>query len=195
MPLMGIREYGRHRNVSHVAVLKALRTGRINSAPDGLIDSDQADRDWAANTHPAPKAPRAAPFAVPADPGFARSRLVRLHYEALLAKHEYEQRVGQLLPAADVKISMTEVRQKFREAMMAIPGKFAAQVAGADNEREVYAVLASAIRAALIEFADGIELPGTAGLQNWPREDRLIAGFSSPNFPDADSGTADALKI
>jgi hypothetical protein len=51
---MGIREYGRHRNVSHVAVLKALRTGRINSAPDGLIDSDQADRDWAANMHPAP---------------------------------------------------------------------------------------------------------------------------------------------
>ena len=49
--LMGIREYGRHRNVSHVAVLKALRSGRIQQTADGLIDSDQADRDWqAANT-------------------------------------------------------------------------------------------------------------------------------------------------
>jgi len=47
MPLMGIRAYGRHRNVSHVAVLKALRTGRIRQNAEGLIDSDQADRDWA----------------------------------------------------------------------------------------------------------------------------------------------------
>jgi len=42
-------------------VLKALRSGRINQNADGLIDTEQADRDWAANTHPAP---RAAPGAI-----------------------------------------------------------------------------------------------------------------------------------
>jgi hypothetical protein len=33
MPLMGIREYDWHRNVSHVAVLKALRTGAFDRTP------------------------------------------------------------------------------------------------------------------------------------------------------------------
>ena len=155
--LMGIREYGRHRNVSHVAVLKALRSGRIQQTADGLIDSDQADRDWQSRTHPCPRAPNAAPATVPADPSFARSRLVRLHFEALLAKYKYEQRVGQLLPAADVKVAMTEVRQKFREAMVAIPGRVATELAGMADEQQVFTVVATAIREALAGFADRCE--------------------------------------
>ncbi len=94
MPLLSIRAYGRHRGVSHPAVLKAIKAGRIHQNAEGLIDSDQADRDWAANTHPVPRAPHAVPLAVPADPGFARARLVRLHYEALSARHEYETRAS-----------------------------------------------------------------------------------------------------
>ena len=58
MPLLSIRAYGRHRGVSHVAVLRAIRSGRIHRNPDGLIDADRAERDWAANTHPCPRAPR-----------------------------------------------------------------------------------------------------------------------------------------
>ena len=99
---------------------------------------------------------------MPADPGFARSRLVRLHFEALLAKYKYEQRVGQLLPAADVKIAMTEVRQKFREAMVAIPGRVATELAGMADEQQVFTVVATAIREALTGFADGGE---TGGIQ------------------------------
>jgi hypothetical protein len=48
--LMGVREYARHRGVSHVAVIKAVRTGRIVTNDDGKIESAQADRDWVANT-------------------------------------------------------------------------------------------------------------------------------------------------
>ena len=80
MALMGIREYGRHRGVSHVAVLKALRTGRIRQTPDGLIDSDQADRDWAGNTHPFPRAPRAKAVRRRRRAGFSARGAVREHY-------------------------------------------------------------------------------------------------------------------
>jgi hypothetical protein len=52
MAMMSIRAYDRHRRVSHVAVLKALRTGRIRRTSDGLIDSDEPDRDWAARRDP-----------------------------------------------------------------------------------------------------------------------------------------------
>jgi hypothetical protein len=56
MPLMGIRAYAAHRQCSHVAVLKAIKAGRIHAVGEGRdkkIDSEQADRDWIARTDPA----------------------------------------------------------------------------------------------------------------------------------------------
>lgn len=52
MTRLTIRGYARHRGVSHTAVRKALASGRINAAPDGTIDAQEADRDWAASTDP-----------------------------------------------------------------------------------------------------------------------------------------------
>lgn len=50
MALMGYREYSRHRGVSLGAVQKAISAGRIHATDNKKIDSDQADRDWEANT-------------------------------------------------------------------------------------------------------------------------------------------------
>jgi hypothetical protein len=49
---LSIRAYARHRSVSHVAVKKAIDTGRITQLPDGTIDPVVADAQWAANTTP-----------------------------------------------------------------------------------------------------------------------------------------------
>ena len=49
---LSIRAYARHRGVSHVAVKKAIDTGRITPLPDGTIDPVAADAQWAANTTP-----------------------------------------------------------------------------------------------------------------------------------------------
>ena len=49
---LSIRAYARHRGVSHVAVKKAIDTGRITQLPDGTIDPVAADTQWAANTTP-----------------------------------------------------------------------------------------------------------------------------------------------
>jgi hypothetical protein len=40
------RAYARHRGVSHTAVQKALRSGRIAALPDGTIDPVAADAAW-----------------------------------------------------------------------------------------------------------------------------------------------------
>ncbi len=59
-PLLSRRAYAKRRGCSHVAVLKAIREGRISTV-DGMIDPDLADREWAANTLPrwwAAKTPR-----------------------------------------------------------------------------------------------------------------------------------------
>ena len=47
---LSIRGYARHRGVSHVAVLKAIDTGRITPLPDGTIDPEAADDQWVQNT-------------------------------------------------------------------------------------------------------------------------------------------------
>lgn len=47
---MGYRQYARHRGVTLGAVQKAIRDGRIFVNENGKIDSEIADRDWAANT-------------------------------------------------------------------------------------------------------------------------------------------------
>jgi hypothetical protein len=49
---LSIRAYAKARGVSHVAVLKAAKAGRIQLEPDGTIDPAKADASWARSTDP-----------------------------------------------------------------------------------------------------------------------------------------------
>jgi len=62
---LSIRAYARHRGVSHVAVKKAIDTGRITPLPDGTIDPVAADAQWAANTTPTRRLVTAEPREAP----------------------------------------------------------------------------------------------------------------------------------
>jgi len=57
---LSIRAYARHRGVSHVAVKKAIDSGRITQEPDGTIEPNRADREWAQNTLSVRAAPASA---------------------------------------------------------------------------------------------------------------------------------------
>jgi hypothetical protein len=172
MPLMTVREFGRHAGLSHVAVLKALRSGRIRRNAEGLIDSDQADRDLLAHTHPVGKVHQTlgrqeGALAASAgaggkdDFGFKRARAVREHYEALLAKVEYEKRTGEVLDANEVKIASHRIGQIFRDRMLQVPGAVVARLQAhirehraAPDEHSVHLILTDVIRGSLTEYAD-----------------------------------------
>ena len=49
---LSIRAYARHRGVSHVAVLRAAKAGRVSLEPDGTIDPAKADISWERSTEP-----------------------------------------------------------------------------------------------------------------------------------------------
>ena len=49
---LSIRAYAQHRGVSHTAVAKAIKAGRISKEHDGTIDPAEADAQWARNTLP-----------------------------------------------------------------------------------------------------------------------------------------------
>jgi hypothetical protein len=49
---LSIRAYARRRGVSHVAVLRAIKQGRVPLEPDGTIDPGKADASWQRSTDP-----------------------------------------------------------------------------------------------------------------------------------------------
>jgi hypothetical protein len=50
---LSIRAYARRRGVSHVAVLRAIKQGRVPLESDGTIDPGKADASWQRSTDPA----------------------------------------------------------------------------------------------------------------------------------------------
>ncbi len=49
---LSIRAYARHRKVSHVAVLRAIKQGRVPVEVDGTVDPAKADASWERSTDP-----------------------------------------------------------------------------------------------------------------------------------------------
>jgi hypothetical protein len=50
---LSIRAYARQRGVSHVAVLRAIKQGRVPLEGDGTVDPQKADASWERTTDPA----------------------------------------------------------------------------------------------------------------------------------------------
>lgn len=154
---VSLRAYARHRGVSHEAVRKALAAGRITVGPEGRIDPEAADREWDANTRPAPgleasedQAPRP----------FAQSRAVREHYRAELARIEYEARAGRLVDAEEVRAAAFTCARRARDLLLAMPDRVAPVVAGLADVPECRRVLEDEVRRALDELSRGLRAGG-----------------------------------
>jgi hypothetical protein len=59
---MSIRAYARQRDVSHVAVLRAIKQGRVILEPDGTVDAAKADASWERSSDPGRRKPAAQKF-------------------------------------------------------------------------------------------------------------------------------------
>jgi hypothetical protein len=64
MPGVTQAQFARMMGVSDVAVLKAVRSGRITKGDDGLIDPDTAARDWVENRRHGGSTPPIRPQAI-----------------------------------------------------------------------------------------------------------------------------------
>ena len=54
---LSIRAYARQRGVSHVAVLRAIKQGRVILEPNGTIDAAKADASWERSSDPGHRKP------------------------------------------------------------------------------------------------------------------------------------------
>ncbi len=157
MAILGLREYARQRGTSLSTVQKAIRSGRISTLQNGMIDSDVADREWRENTEARPMG--STRRRQDEDDGFGanqytKARAVREHYQARLAKLEYEEKVGSLVSKDEVKIAAFNKGRVLRDAMLNLPDRLAAMLAAEADAARCYEIMASEIRKALNDFAD-----------------------------------------
>ncbi len=179
--VLSIRAYAQHRGVSHTAVAKAIKAGRISKEPDGTIYPAKADAQWARNTLPSQNlntgaskpAPKVATPAVSTPvatgssrelqppletgrisaPDYQTSRAIREAYAARLAKLEYEERTGKLISADDVEMRTFNLARRLRDRMQTLPRRLAAACAAEQDPRVIEKRLDDEIRQALEELS------------------------------------------
>jgi hypothetical protein len=173
---LSITAYARHRGVSHVAVLKALKAGRIEKEPDGTIDPAKADAAWERNTNQAQKrktmissepprreyAPETqvetpvGPPIVNSGPSFAQSRAIKEAYNARLAKLAYEEKSGAMVRTDSVKVAWFNTLRVVRDRALNLPDRLAPLLAAETDPKIVRDLLEEELRTILNDAADAI---------------------------------------
>ena len=168
---LSIRAYARHRGVSHVAVKKAIDSGRITPEADGTIDPDKADRDWARNSEP-PKegtGAKAAKVRVSDDPApnlaaglpaggtsLLQARTVNEVVKAQTNKVRLARLKGELVDRNQAIAHVFKLARTERDAWLNWPARVSAQMAsqlGVDAHT-LHVALEAAVRQHLQELGE-----------------------------------------
>ena len=151
---LSIRAYAQHRGVSHTAVAKAIKAGRIPQEPDGSVDPAKADAAWDRNT--IARGDADSGDARSGVPNLQTSRAIREAYAARLAKLDFEERTGKLISADQVKVETFNLARRLRDRIQQLPRRVAPQIDAAvvkqPDVREVEALLDAEIHEALSEL-------------------------------------------
>lgn len=175
---ISIRAYARHRGVSHVAVKKAIDTGRITPLSDGTIDPETADREWAQNTttprsktttESAVKSPKPEPTVMrtqePAEPftgtpststSLVQARTANEVVKAQTNKIRLAQLKGELVDRSQAVAHVFKLARAERDAWLNWPARVSSQMAaelGVDSHL-MHVTLEKAVREQLIDLGD-----------------------------------------
>ncbi len=151
--------------MSHVAVLKAIKAGRIEKEPDGTIDPAKADAAWERNTNKAQKRKveksadadtHVGPPIVNSGPSFAQSRAIKEAYNARLAKLSYEEKSGALVRTDTVKVAWFNTLRVLRDRALNLPDRLAPLLAAETDPKIVRDLLEEELRTVLTDAADAI---------------------------------------
>jgi hypothetical protein len=86
-------------------------------------------------------------------PLFTDAKDQKEHYQAQMAKLDYEERVGNLLPVGDVRSVVAGAATSLRARLETIPDTLATELAATQDESRVRALLVSEIESALSELS------------------------------------------
>lgn len=171
---MNLQAYAKHRKeqglrgTSHVAVLKAIESGRLTEPAvrkvDGRwhIDATLADQQWAGNTDPRgalppPPAPidTRQPHPAGGGPSLAEAKRARAVWQAERERIELQQLKGELVSTAEVKAEAFNIARVVRDNMLAIPDRVIPTLASMSDLRAMHQYLTEEIRTAIRSISDG----------------------------------------
>ncbi len=171
---VSLREYACRRGVSHVAVMKAIRAGRLTPEPDGTLDPVKADAQWDANTDPArapevtaeemppaePPAPARPTVTEPApqDAGtsFTQARTAHEIAKAQRARIQVQRLREEVVDRAHAAAEVFRLARRERDAWVNWPARVSALMAaelGVDTHA-IHKVLEAHVRDHLGELAE-----------------------------------------
>jgi hypothetical protein len=173
---LSIRAYARQRGVSHVAVLRAVKQGRVALEADGTIDASKADASWQQSSDPARRnAPveKLRPVAEAAvgsvretlkEQGlpfsgnltFVQARTAHEIAKAHLARLRLQERRGELVDRAKAAALVFRLAREERDAWINWPARVAALMATelGVEAHPMQKTLEAHARAQLAELAD-----------------------------------------
>ena len=170
---LSIRAYARHRGVSHVAVKKAIDTGRITPLADGTLDPEKADQEWAQNTLISrkktpesakgntlkPSLEPAETFSAPppsSNTSLLQARTANEVVKAQTNKVRLAQLKGELVDRSQAIAHVFKLARAERDAWMSWPSRISSQMA-ADLDIDAHALhvaLEEQVRQHLKELAE-----------------------------------------
>ena len=166
MPLMGYREYARHRDVNLNAVQDAIKRGRISDAIVEIdnkkkINSELADQLWLAN-RTVDKGPGSTQSIKKPDNlastdqvTLLKSKAIKETFSAKMAQIKYEETMGNLCSVESVRASVLEMARGVRDTLLNIPDKISPILTSETNIDEVHRILTLEIRTALEGLSRG----------------------------------------
>jgi len=172
---ISLRAYARLRGCSLTAVQKAITSKRITPLPDGTIDPERANQEWAKNTfagqtvHRAQAAAREErasqthePPTATGDPvaQYLRARAVKTSFEARTAQLEYEERAGRLIQAVRASEYAATFSAIVKDGLMAMPDRLAPMLAAVDDEKAIHRVLTAEVSALLRKVSKAVSDAG-----------------------------------
>jgi hypothetical protein len=177
---LSIRAYARRREVSHVAVLRAIKQGRVPVESDGTIDPAKADASWQRSTDPARGKSKPSTSAEKLRPvgeaalgsvrdtlkeqglpaggnvTFVQARTAHEIAKAHLARLRLQRMKGELVDRARAMALVFRLAREERDSWLNWPARVAALIA-ADLGVEAHAVqklIEAHVRGHLAELAD-----------------------------------------
>ena len=173
---LSIRAYARHRGVSHVAVLRAVKQGRVSLEPDGTVDPAKADASWQRSSDPARRKPAAEKLRPVAEVAvgsvretlkeqglptggnvtFVQARTAHEIAKAHLARLRLQRMKGEVVDRAHATAMVFRLAREERDAWVNWPARVAALIAaelGAEPH-PMQSILETHVRAHLDELAE-----------------------------------------
>ena len=150
-PFMRKSEFAAHIGVGRSYISNLATQGRLvmGQGENAELIDVAATKALLASTTGAPERANEAAQT----PLFADAKDQKEHFQAQMARLDYEERVRQLLSADDVRATVAGAGAQIRARLEQLPDTLAPQLAATNEEQRVRAILAGEVEAALAELS------------------------------------------